>query len=70
MAAISSTPGSAAVRFSPAVRLGTTHYLQRFWSYPPHVMLFIWPVGLQGPVRTAKTSQAPLRDLPFQHPRL
>jgi alpha-1,2-mannosyltransferase len=26
--------------------LGTTHYLEHFWSYPPHVMLFIWPFGL------------------------
>jgi alpha-1,2-mannosyltransferase len=26
--------------------LGNTHYLQHFWSYPPHVMLFIWPFGL------------------------
>jgi hypothetical protein len=58
--------------YNTAVRqmLGTTHYLQHFWSYPPHVMLFIWPVGLQGPMRTAKTSQAPLRYLPFQRPRL
>jgi alpha-1,2-mannosyltransferase len=26
--------------------LGTTNYLEHFWSYPPHVMLFIWPLGL------------------------
>ena len=26
--------------------LGTTSYPEHFWSYPPHVMLFIWPLGL------------------------
>jgi len=26
--------------------LGTTKYPDHYWSYPPHLLLFIWPLGL------------------------